>query len=107
MCGDFFTLSNLGGEEMAKTKVIKGYICRSKNSDKVLISTGSKAPSLKKETGWFWCVPGWFYKLSTRKFKRMFGFSIRPGTYEPIEISISQTKIRKQLTSLEQELLKN
>lgn len=71
-----------------------------------MICVGTKPPE-KKKTGWFWYVPGWFFTLSVWKFKRMFGFSVRPGTYEPIDITISRTKLNKQLTILEQELLKN
>lgn len=93
-------------EKMAKAKVIEGYICRSKNSDRVMICIGSEHPSQEEKNGWFWYVPGWFYTLSVRKFKRMFGFSIRPGTYEPICISITRTKLREQLESLEKELKK-
>lgn len=72
-------------------KAIKGYICRSKNSDSITIAKGTELPS-QKEDGWFWYVPGWFYTMSIRKFKKTFGFSIKPGTFEIIDITISKTK---------------
>lgn len=68
---------------------IKGYVCRSKNSDTITIAKGTELPS-QKEDGWFWYVPGWFYTMTTRTFKKAFGFSIKPGTYKLIDISISE-----------------
>ena len=85
-------------------KVIKGYICRSKNSDQILIATGSKLPEKEEKTGWYRHVPGWFYKMTVRKFKKTFGFSIKPGTCEIIDITISRTKLNEQLTALEKDL---
>ena len=74
--------------------MIKGYACRSKNNDYVTIAAPTrefKTPDIKKETGWFWHVPGCFYTLSVRSFKRKFGFSVKPGTYKLINITISET----------------
>lgn len=68
---------------------ISGYICRSKNSDQIMIATGSELPS-QKEDGWFRYVPGWFHKMTVQKFKKIFGFSIKPGTFEPVDIVISK-----------------
>lgn len=76
--------------------MIKGYICRSKiNEDistEILICEGIKLPSQRKD-GWFWYVPGWFYSMSVRSFKKKFGFSLKPGTYQLIDISISKRKL--------------
>lgn len=73
--------------------MIKGYVCRSKVdkniSDEVLICTGSKLPSQRKD-GWFWYVPGWFYTMKIRSFKKIFGFSVKPGTYRLVNISIAE-----------------
>ena len=69
---------------------IKGYACRSETSGSVMICTGTKPPSRRKKTGWFWYVPGWFHTMSVQAFKKAFGFSIKPGTYRPINISISE-----------------
>lgn len=71
--------------------MIKGYACRSKNSDHITIATGSKLPDKEDSTGWFWHVPGWFCNLSVYLFKKKFGFSIKPGTYKLINITISET----------------
>ena len=75
------------------SKFIKGYICRSKNSDKItiaILTKDFKAPEINKKTGWYWHVPGWFHTMSIRSFKRKFGFSIKPGTHKSINISISK-----------------
>ena len=81
---------NLEGCDM-----IKGYICRSRVdkriSNHIIICEGRKLPSQRKD-GWFWYVPGWFCSMSVRKFKKDFGFSIKPGTYKRISISISEDK---------------
>lgn len=68
---------------------IKGYVCRSKNSDTITIAKGSATPDKNEETGWFYHIPGWFYGVSVRKFKKTFGFSIKPGTYKLVNISMS------------------
>lgn len=81
-------------------KAIKGYVCRSKNSDQIIIATGSKLP-LQRKDGWYPHIPGWFHKLSIWRFKKYFGFSIKPGTCETIDITISRAK--EQLTFLEKE----
>jgi len=69
---------------------IKGYICRSKATDKIYISTGSKPPKKEEDTGWYRYIPGFLITLPVRTFKRNFGFSIKPGTHKPIDISISE-----------------
>jgi len=69
---------------------IKGYICRSKATDRIMISTGSKPPEREEKIGWYQHIPGWFCTLSIRTFKRNFGFSIKPGTHKQINISISE-----------------
>ena len=72
--------------------MIKGYVCRSRIgkrvSNSIMICTGTDSPS-QREDGWFWYVPGWFYTMPVRAFKKVFGFSIKPGTREQINISIS------------------
>lgn len=86
---------------------IKGYICRSKNSDSICIGKPDKdfkKPEIEKDTGRYCHIPGWFHTMSVRAFKKAFGFSIKPGTHEQINISISKTKLQKQLESLEKEL---
>lgn len=75
--------------------MIKGYACRSKNSDSITIAISVKpfkTPDMKKETGWFWHIPGWFYTMKIRSFKRMFGFSIKPGTYKLVNILVTEQK---------------
>jgi len=69
-----------------------GYACRSKNSNTVCIAIGTKMPSLKKEGGWFWHLPGWFATMNLRTFKKKFGFTIEPGTVKKVEFSISLKK---------------
>lgn len=71
---------------------MRGFICRSKGTDRILISTGTKPPEIK-ENGWFWHIPGWFETKSVRTFKRAFGFSIKPGTYKLINITISEKNV--------------
>ncbi len=77
--------------------MIKGYACRSKKSDGVMLAAPTEAPpgnfktpDIDKETGWFWHIPGWFYTMPIWTFKKTFGFSIKPGTYKLINISISE-----------------
>jgi len=73
--------------------MLKGWICRSKNSCYICISKGKKPPEKdfeKKKTGWYWHIPGWFETVSVRRFKTLFGFSIKPGTHKRITISISE-----------------
>jgi len=70
-------------------KQIRGYICRSEKSDYIMICAGSKKPSQRKN-GWFWCVPGLFHTLTVRAFKKAFGFSIKPGTFTQIRITITK-----------------
>jgi len=69
---------------------IKGYICRSKNSNIIMIGTPTKnfKEPKKKEDGRYWYISGWFYTMSVRVFKRAFGFSIKPGTHKPVNIII-------------------
>ena len=73
--------------------MIKGYICRSRInkdiSDSVTICVGSELPS-QTEDGWFWYVPGWFHTMSIQKFKKIFGFSVKPGEYKLVNISVSE-----------------
>ena len=69
---------------------INGYVCRSINSDFILISLGNKPPKIDKDNSWYWHIPGWFHKLSIQTFRRKFGFTIKPGTYESITISVSK-----------------
>ena len=71
---------------------IKGYIYRSENSDEIRISTGSETPS-KNAIGCYKHISRCFYAMSVRTFKRYFGFSIKPGTYEPVNISISRKEV--------------
>jgi len=70
--------------------MIKGYICRSrinkKGSNWINICAGTDPPS--QEDGWFWYVPGRFCTMPIRAFKKAFGFSIKPGTHQQINISI-------------------
>jgi len=74
--------------------MVEGYACRCKNTDRVMISTGSippeKHPINSHREGWFFYVPGWFHTMPVRAFKRAFGFSLKSGTYMPINISISE-----------------
>ena len=73
-------------------KYIKGYICRSKGSDWIQICEGIEGPS-QEEDGWFWHVPGMFCKATVRAFKKAFGFSIKPGTFTSIEITITKETV--------------
>jgi len=70
--------------------MIKGYVCRSKNSDTICIATGLKPPekNFKKKDDWYWHIPGWFTQMSIRTFKKHFGFSIKPGTHKQVNILI-------------------
>ena len=70
--------------------MIKGYACRSKNTDRIMISVGSKIPEIERGTSWYRHIPGWFITVSVWRFKKAFGFSIKPGTYKLINISISE-----------------
>lgn len=75
--------------------MIKGWICRSKNSDTICISDGCKPPEKnfkRKKTGWYWHIPGWFHTMKIQTFKKHFGFSIKSGTHEKINILISKRK---------------
>ena len=71
--------------------MIKGYVCRNKGSDNIMISIGLRKPGLQI-SGQFYYVPGWFYQLSVRVFRKRFGFSVKPGTYKQIDISVSDAK---------------
>ena len=88
-CGD--NIVWFGGlcDDCKEEKMIKGYACRSTSSDTVCIATGTKMPDMN-EKGWFWHVPGWFERVNIRTFKRHFGFGIKPGTVELINLSISR-----------------
>ncbi len=82
--------------------MIKGYVCRSKNSDTICIATGSKLPEINfngEETGWFWHIPGWFYQMKVRVFKKHFGFSVKPGTYKLITIDVKEAICQKRNTN--------
>ncbi len=68
---------------------MKGYICRPKDCDRIMISISSKPPEIRKEDGWYVHIPGWFDTMYTRTFRKHFGFSIKPGTHEAVNISIS------------------
>lgn len=67
---------------------MKGYVCRSKNSDSVMISEGSKPPK-KKGSNRYWYIPGWFVTFPIQAFKKNFGFSVEPGTHKRVNISIA------------------
>lgn len=73
--------------------MIKGYVCRSKNSDRIMISIGSMQPEKHPDghrKNWFFYIPGWFHTMSVRTFKKTFGFSVKPGACKQISISISE-----------------
>ena len=72
---------------------IQGFACRSKSSDSICLSTGSKPPEKDfegKKTGWYWHIPGWFHTTTARKFKKAYGLSVEPGTHVPIKIAIQK-----------------
>lgn len=71
---------------------IKGYISRSKYSDNITLSVGSRIPKAEVGTSWFRYFPGGSFTISVRIFKKAFGFSIKPGTYKQINISVSERK---------------
>ena len=73
--------------------MIKGYICRSKGSNRITIGMPTKdfkEPNYNEKEGRYWHIPGWFHTMTVQIFKKMFGFSIKPGTHEPVNISISK-----------------
>ena len=72
---------------------MKGFVCRSKNSDSICISTGNKPPEKDfggKKTGWYWHIPGWFHTMNVHRFKKVFGFSVKRGTHVHTKIVIQK-----------------
>ena len=47
-----------------------------------------KEPEIKKDTKRFYHIPGWFATMNIKTFKKKFGFSIKSGTWQYINISV-------------------
>jgi hypothetical protein len=72
---------------------MKGYICRSKNSNQICIACLFGERIFNKpeidESGRFVHIPGWFSSMNIRTFKKKYGFNIKPGSWQYINISIN------------------
>lgn len=69
---------------------IEGFICRSRFSSQIMIGMPTKdfKGPRKNKVGWYEHVPGWFYSMPIRAFKKAFGFSVEPGTHSLVKIKI-------------------